>query len=76
MSENILILKQYNEAIMLDRDNDILLSYELTPSCQINYTTEGKLVEVCTEMANEIEGYFGIRVIDYGVVIRDLEYGA
>jgi hypothetical protein len=75
MATNTLILKKFNEAVVIDRDNDSLLGYELDAFGEIDYSTEGKLVVVCSEMAGEIEGWFGIRVCDYGVLVKDVEFG-
>lgn len=75
MATNTLILKKFNEAVVIDRDNDVLLGYELDVFGEIDYTTEGRLVEVCSQIASEIEGWFGIKVVDYGVLVRDLEFG-
>jgi len=74
MATDTLILKEFHEAVVIDRDNDILLGYELDSFGKIDYSTEGRLVEVCSEIASEIEGWFGIRVVDYGVSVRDLEF--
>ncbi len=74
MATDTLILKEFNEAVVIDRDNEILLGYELDAFGEIDYSTEGRLVEVCSEMASEIEGWFGIRVCDYGVLVRDVEF--
>lgn len=75
MATNTLILKKFNEAVVIDRDNDVLLGYELDAFGEIDYSTEGKLVVVSSQMASEIEGWFGIKVVDYGVLVRDVEFG-
>ncbi len=72
MNENILILPKFKEGIILDQENEALFSYDLNIDNEINYTTEGKLVEICSEMAKEIESYYGIRVGDYGVEVKDI----
>lgn len=70
-----LIIPDFNEGIILDSENGVLLSYDLTTDNEINYTTEGKLMEVCSEMAGKIESHYGISVSDYGVEIKDVDYG-
>ena len=75
MATDTWILKEFNEAVVIDRDNDILLGYELDAFGDIDYSTEGRLVVVSSQMAGEIEGWFGIMVRDYGVLVRDLEFG-
>ena len=74
MITDTLILEKFNEAVVIDRDNGVLLGYELDTFGEIDYSKEGRLVEVCSQMASEIEGWFGIRVCDYGVLVRDVEY--
>ena len=75
MITDTLILEKFNEAVVIDGDNGVLLGYELDTFGEIDYSTEGRLVEVCSEMASEIEGWFGIKVVDYGVLVRDVEFG-
>ncbi len=70
--KNPLILPKFKEGIILDDENEVLFSYDLTVDNEINYTTEGKLVEVCSEMAEEIESHYGIRVGDYGIEVKDI----
>jgi len=58
-------------AIQIDRVNNILLSYDIVNSYNIDVGSEGILLEIESKFALKIQKRFEIDIRDYGVTILD-----
>lgn len=63
-------IEAYSMAIMLDTNNNCLLSYSYQNE-EINTLSQGILTIVNTELAVMLESYFKIKLLDYGVELYD-----
>lgn len=69
--KNFLILKHYRIVIQKDELNCVFLSYDIDSENEIMKHTEGILKEVNNEIAEEMNKYFGVDLISYGVQTFD-----
>lgn len=70
MQEAIINTKLYSLAIKLDSDNNQLLAYDCSNNL-INYSSEGILNEVNSEIAEKIEQRFDINLMEFGISVYD-----
>jgi len=69
MSE-IYLDKHYKVAVKLDTENELLFMYDLNNG-EIEYASQGILSTVNRELGTELEKYFNIDLIEYGVEYYD-----
>lgn len=62
----IYLNKHYKVAVKLDIENELLFMYDLNDG-EIDYASQGILQTVNKELGTEIEKYFNIDLIEYGV---------
>lgn len=67
------LMQNFNCAIFVDDDNECIFMYDICGS-EVLAHTEGKLKEVCKEMAEEITNNSNINLLDYGVEIIEEKY--
>ncbi len=65
MSNNILYIKEQYLAVVVDKNNKLLLSYSSIDGIEL--TSEGILKEINNELNAKISQHFKIDVEDYGV---------
>jgi len=67
MDKKILYLKEHQLVVVLDKDNNLLLSYDSIDGLEL--TSEGILKEVNDELNLKISQYFKIDIGNYGVAV-------
>lgn len=72
-NNSYLLMQNFNCAIFIDDDNECIFMYDICGS-EVLAHTEGKLKEVCKEMAEEITNNSNINLLDYGVEIIEEKY--
>ena len=70
---NYFLMPNFNCAIFIDDDNECIFMYDICGG-EVLAHTEGKLKEVCKEMAKEIANNSNINLLDYGVEIIEDKY--
>lgn len=70
----VLYVPRFREVIMLDKRKKQIFSAELTKYNKIVPESKGLLVEVCQEIADQIESHFKIKVQDFGINVRNEYY--
>ncbi len=67
MDKKILYIKKYQLVVVVDENNNLLLSYDSIDGLEL--TSEGILKEVNDELNLKISQYFKIDIEDYGVAV-------
>lgn len=70
MVNKIVIFPSYNFAVKRDNSEKRLLLYSYVDG-NINYSSEGLLLEVNKEVFQKIETEMNIKLEDYGVVLKE-----
>lgn len=66
----ILVIKEFNTAIKIE--DGVIYGYDLNGD-DVLFETEGKMTQVCVEIAEAIEDFYKIKLKDYNVaVIEDV----
>lgn len=70
-----LTMKKFHTVVTVDKEDGIILGYDINQeNDEPLLHTEGKIKEICKEMASEIEKHFDIKVKDFGVDIIEEIY--
>jgi len=67
MDKKILYIKEHQLVVVVDENNNLLLSYDSIDGLEL--TSEGILKEVNDELNSKISQYFKIDIGDYGVAV-------
>ena len=70
MSEEVMIVQKYQQAIEIDHSDRCIYMYDYLRG-EIVKHTQGKLVCANPELSNAIESHFGIVLAVYGVEVKD-----